>query len=162
MDYDKFSTGKSVLALTVTTISTATTTSGAIIDTMGYGSLVIGLYSTITNGYISAVTFQEGDNSSLTDAATLDDSELLINDGQLPLTATGIIRVGCITKKRYVRLRVTTATEDTVSMIVHAIAELNDAQSSPPQVASSVLETSEINAPGNTGDSVVTHPKRTS
>jgi hypothetical protein len=160
MDYDKFSTGKSVLALTVTTISTATTTSGAIIDTKGYGSLVVGLYSTITNGYISAVTFQEGDNSSLTDAATLDDSELLINDDSLPLTATGIIRVGCITKKRYVRVRVTTATEDTVSMIVHAIAELNDAQQNPQQVASSVLDTDEINAPSTEADTVVTAPKR--
>lgn len=161
MDYDKFSTGKSALALSSQTISTATTTSGEIIDTKGYGSIVVGLYAAITNGYISVVTFQEGDESDLSDAATLDDSELLINDGQLSLEATGIIRVGCISKKRYVRLRVTTATADTVSIVAYAIAELNDAQDSPPQVASSVLETSEINSPDTVGDAIVTSPKRT-
>lgn len=160
MNYDKFSTGKSVLAVSYQTISSATTTSGEIIDTKGYGSIVVSMYADFTTGNITALTFQEGDESDLSDAATLDDSELLINDGQLPATTDGVLRWACISKKRYIRPRITTT--GTVSIVVYAMAELNDAISSPPQVASSVLETSEINSPDTEADTVVTHPKRTS
>jgi hypothetical protein len=163
MDNDKFSTGKSGVALASTNIVTATTTSGSIIDTKGYNSLVCAVVVTaVTQGYITAVTFQEGDESDLSDASTLDDSQLLIYDTQFNVTATGVIRVGCISKKRYVRLRITTATAGTVDLVCHATYELNDALSSPGQVQSSVLATSEINVPGTTSDVIVTHPKRTS
>ena len=163
MDYDKFSTGKSGVALASTNITTATTTSGSIIDTKGYNSLVCGIVVTdVTAGYISAVTFQEGDESDLSDATTLDDSQLLIYDSQFNVTAAGVIRVGCISKKRYVRLRITTATATTVDITAHSVYELNDALSAPGQIQSSVLKTSEINSPGQTSDAVVTSPKRTS
>jgi hypothetical protein len=161
MDYDKFSTGKSGVALVSTNIVTATTTSGSQIDTKGYNSLVCTIVVTaVTQGYITAVTFQEDDDSSWGTVATMDDSQLLIYDTQFNVTATGVIRVGCISKKRYVRLRITTATLGTVDLVCHATYELNDALSAPGQVQSSVLATSEINAPGVTADATVTSPKR--
>ena len=160
MDYDKFSSGKSVLAVSYQTISSATTTSGEIIDTKGYNSIVIGMYADFTTGNITALSFLEGDESDMSDGAAIDDSELLINDGQLTATTDGILRWGCISKKRYVQPTITTT--GSVSIVVYGIVELNDAISSPAQVASSVLETSEINSPDTEADTVVTHPKRTS
>lgn len=163
MDFDRFSTGKTVVGIASTNITTATITSGSIIDTKGFSSLVAGIIVTdVTNGYITAVTFQEGDESDLSDATTLDDSQLLIYDTQFNVTAAGIIRVGCISKKRYVRLRITTATGGTVDLTLHSVIELNDALDAPNEVTSSVLATSEINSPGVTSDAVVTSPKRTS
>jgi hypothetical protein len=163
MDYDKFSTGKSGVALVSTNIVTETTTSGAQIDTKGYNSLVCTIVVTdVTAGYITAVTFQEDDDAAWGTVTTLDDSELLIYDTQFNVTAAGVIRVGCISKKRYVRLRITTETATTVDITAHATYELNDALSAPGQVQSSVLATAEINSPGVTSDSIVTPPKRTS
>jgi hypothetical protein len=161
MDYDRFSEGKSVVAITSSNIVTATDTLGEIIDTQYYGSIVVGIdVADVTTGQISAITFEEGDDSGLSDAADIDDSVLLINDGQLPVTAAGVIRVGTVSKKRYVRLKITTT--GTVDITLSGMAELGNAMSQPKEIASSVLETSEIYAPGTEADSIVTNPKRTS
>ncbi len=138
MDYDRFSKGKSVIALPNTTISSATNTDGAVIDTFGFGSIVVGISVDWTQGSISAITFLESDLSNMSDATPVADSQLLIKKSQLPVGADGVFRVGCISKKRYVKLRITT-TGGTVSIAAFAIAELGNALYSPPQVASSVL-----------------------
>jgi len=162
MDYDKFSTGKSVVALSSTNITSATDTDGEIIDTQYYGSIVVGIdVSDVTAGEISAVTFQEGDDAALADAADISASELLVYPTQFPVSAAGVIRIGCVSKKRYVRLKITTTTATTVDITASAIAELNDGMNQPAEVTSSRLATADINAPSDVGDTKVTSPKRT-
>jgi hypothetical protein len=162
MDYDRFSEGKSVVAMASTSLTTAVTTKSAIIiDTLGFGALTVGISATVTTGTISAVGFEEGENSSLTDATAVDEKFLLYYPTQFPVSATGVIRVGYVGKKRYVKLNVTTASTTTVGIVVFAMAELGHGQAQPSEVTSSVLEKSDILAPGQVADSVVTSPKRT-
>jgi len=161
MDFDRFSEGRSVNALDNTNITTATDTYGETIDTQYYGSLVVGLIiSDVTSGTITGLTFQESDDAGMAGAADVDDSEILINDGELPISTAGTYRIGTISKKRYVRLKITTT--GTVDITGYAVGEKGNAISQPKEISSSVLETAEINAPGQTADSIVTHPKRTS
>jgi len=162
MDYDRFSTGKSVIALDSTNITTATDTLGEIIDTQFYGSIVVAVNVTdVTAGEISAITFEEGDDAALADAADISSSILLTYPTQYPVDAAGVVRVGCVSKKRYVRLKVTTTTATTVDITATALAELNCGQAQPGEVTSSKLATADINCPDDTGDAIVTSPKRT-
>ena len=93
-------------ALDSQTISTDTTTNGEIIDTAGYHGLEFILKSgTLTDGAYT-VTLTEGDDSALSDGATVDSDDLL---GSITFAATEddtAKRVGYIGKKRYVRMNV--------------------------------------------------------
>ena len=161
MDYDRFSEGKSVIAIEDSNITTATDTDGEIIDTQFFGSLVVGInISDVTSGEISAITFQEGDDAALADAADVNDDLLLVYPTQFPIDAAGVVRVGCVSKKRYVRLKITTT--GTVDITLNGMGELGHGMSQPQNVSSSVLETADINCPDKTADAIVTSPKRTS
>ena len=107
------------IALDLAAISTDTTTVGNIIDTAGYESIeFIALSGTITDGAY-AFKIEDGDNSALSDAADVDSTLLLGDLTGFALTDDDTSkRVGCIAKKRYVRLSiVSTATTTGVNMM---------------------------------------------
>ena len=131
MDYDSFSDSLMVEALVSTNSVIAEDVLGEIIDTQGYNSIVAGLLvSDVTSGTISAVTFEEGDDPALADAADIDSSLLLITPADLPVIAAGLLQVGCVSKKRYVRLKVTTL-GGAVDITMYALADLGHCYSKP-------------------------------
>jgi len=98
-------------AFTSATISTDTTTTGAIIDTVGYHGLEFILRSAVITDGAYTVTMTEGDDSGLSDGATVSAANTL---GSIAFALTEDNtpkRIGYIGKKRYVRLNiVSTAT----------------------------------------------------
>jgi hypothetical protein len=105
LDNDLFNNVDELKALSHQTINTNTTTAGDIIDTKGFGSIVwVLLSATITDG-VYTVKLEDGDDSGLSDAADVDATLLLGSLPALILTDDNAVkRVGCISKKRYVRL----------------------------------------------------------
>jgi hypothetical protein len=110
---------------------------------------------------ISAIVFQEANiPSTYSDAATMDATKYLLDyPTQFPITATtALIRIGCLSKQRFVRIGITTTTSG--SLTVLGIGELNNAIDQPIVVTSSTLATSDINCPSVEADSNITFPKR--
>lgn len=140
MDIDRFSTGKSVMAVSYQNIATATDTVGEWINTQYYKSLVASIHAAITTGAISAIAWDEADEDDQSDAAAMNDSFNLYQPDIFPISGDATehdIRIGCISKKKWVRLRITTT--GTVDIDVYAMAELNEATSRPPETNSSVV-----------------------
>lgn len=158
MDHDRFSDGKSIRAIAATNIASATTTYGDWIDTQFFNSIVAGIDVDWTAGAISEVSWQESDASGHGDAADISDADDLYYPTQFPIGADAVIRTGCVSKQRWVRLKIVST--GSANIDVFAMAELGHALTKPQQVESSVLETSDINAPGDTSDSIVTPPTR--
>ncbi len=100
-------------ALNPQTISSDTTTVGAIIDTSGYQSVEFVIQSgTITTGVFTPL-LEEGDNSSLTDAASVSTDYLLGTYALATFTTAAADdnackQIGYVGKKRYVRLSIVT------------------------------------------------------
>lgn len=99
------------------TISTDTTTSGAIIDLQGAMGVLWAIFSaTITDGTYTPV-IQEGDASNLSDAAAVADADLLgsAETGQEAAAAftssddNTVKTIGYLGVKRYVRLQLVSA-----------------------------------------------------
>tara|TARA_Y100001970_G_scaffold266398_1_gene355045 strand:+ start:7182 stop:7583 length:402 start_codon:yes stop_codon:yes gene_type:complete len=106
------STTSPVVALNTTAISSDTTTNGVIIDTAGYESILFIIQSgTITDGTYTSL-IQEGDDSGLSDAASVADADLTNTEASIAFAATddntskSIAYVG---DKRYVRLNIVSA-----------------------------------------------------
>ena len=166
MEKEIFSKGKSVLAFgtgtTPVTISSATTTYGNWIDTKGFNSATFSLSAVLGGSQtVSAIVFYEADvPSSYSDAAASDATKFnLVYPTQLPIAAgTVTIRAGSVSKKRFIKIGLTTTTTDASTVI--GFCELNNAITQPYAVASSTLAASSINAPDTTGDAAVTPPKR--
>ncbi|NIS52141.1 hypothetical protein GWN42_14040 [candidate division KSB1 bacterium] len=109
MEYDLYNNVKAVNALNHQGPLTNGTVAGVIIDTKDFESIVFVIQSaTITDG-THTVKLEDGDDSGLSDAADVPAADLL---GALPafLAAddNAVKRVGCVTKKRYVRLSIVT------------------------------------------------------
>jgi hypothetical protein len=166
IEKELFSKGKSALAVgtagVVTTISSATTTYGNWIDTAGFNSYTVSLSMAIGSGNtITAIFFQEADvASTYSDAATSDTTKYLLEyPTQFPISAaTALVRIGCLSKKRFVRVAITTSGSQTVTVL--GIGELNHSITQPTDIYSSTLAASSINAPSTVADSTVTPPKR--
>jgi hypothetical protein len=100
-------------ALNITAISSDTTTVGNIIDMQDQQSLEFVLFSgTITTGVFTP-KIEEGDNSSLTDAAVVSSDYLIgtLADATFTVAAAddnACKKIGYVGKKRYVRLSVVT------------------------------------------------------
>lgn len=117
-------------ALDVTAVSANGATSGEIIDTKGFGSIVfVPFTGTLTDGTYT-LSIQEGDNSALSDAATATD---IIGSAALS-TSNSVGSVGYYGKKRYVRA-VVTASSVTTGGSVGAVAVLGNASVNPPAYA---------------------------
>jgi len=115
------------VALATQLINTDTTTAGVIIDTAGYESLEFIMQAgVVTAGDITGV-MQDGDDSGLSDAATVASDFRL--GSLVTLDATGVTRVGYIGKKRYVRLNGLSA--NSANLTAGIIAILSNPHSAP-------------------------------
>lgn len=106
------STTSLVVALNTTAISSDTTTNGETIDTAGFESILFVIQSgTLADGTYTPL-IQEGDNSGLSDAASVADADLTNTEASVAFAATddntskSIAYVG---SKRYVRLNIVSA-----------------------------------------------------
>ncbi len=117
-------------ALAIAAITTDTTTAGITIDTMGYEGLEFVLQSgTVTDGAY-AVSIQEGDESDMSDAATVT-AELILGDADFALADDDTAkRIGSAGKKRYQRLSIT-STATSSGGTFGAVAILGNAHSAP-------------------------------
>lgn len=117
-------------ALTSQTISTDTTTSGAIIDTAGFESLMFTFLSgTVTDGdYV--VQLWHGDDSGLSDAAQVDAEEVLGSVTYAAADDDTAKRIGYIGKKRYAQVRVV-STSTTSGGVFSATAVLGTPHHAP-------------------------------
>jgi hypothetical protein len=112
-------------ALNIQTISSDTTTNGIIIDTAGYQSVEFVLFSgTITTGVFTPL-LQEGDSSTLTDAANVSTDNLLGTYAAATFTTAAADDNACKSigyngKKRYVRLSIVTTS--TGNGVIGAVA----------------------------------------
>ena len=115
------------VALATQLINTDTTTAGVIIDTAGFESLEFLMQAGVVTAGDVTLIMQDGDDSALSDVATVADAFRL---GDLvTLDATGITRVGYVGKKRYVR--VSAVTDNSGNLTVGAAAVLSNPHSAP-------------------------------
>lgn len=118
------------VGLNTSSITTNTNTDGAIIDTASHQSLEYYIQSgTLTDGTYTVQLFH-GDNSGLSDAAQVTGEEIL---GSAVFAATEdntVKRVGYIGKKRYVRIRIVSASV-TTGGTVGAVAVLGTPMHAP-------------------------------
>lgn len=131
---DLASNVKVSVGLTPQTIATDTTTVGAIIDTKGFSSLTFALAAEWTDGTYTPLV-EDGDDSGLSDAAAVVDSELLPTSDTGPeadaaLAADGASKIGYAGNKRYVRLSVVSASTS-VGAVVSAVAVQDRASLAP-------------------------------
>lgn len=116
------------LSHAIQTINTDTVTAGAIIDTAGYESLeFIVQAGIVTTGDITA-SLQDGDDSGLSDVATVD-SAFVLGDFVTVDTTNQLTRIGVVSKKRYVRMNLTSA--NSANLLASAIAVLSNPGSAP-------------------------------
>lgn len=133
MNREQYSNLYVINAFNIQTISSDTTTSGVIIDTQGFDSLLFAIQSgTITTGTITPV-LEDGDAANLSDAADVADAYLkpLESAAAFAVTDDNIVkRIAYLGTKRYVRLKLVTA-GSTANLVVGATAILANAESKP-------------------------------
>lgn len=112
------------------TINTATTTNGSIIDTANASAVSFYLMSSAFTAGTFKLSFQEGDESTLSDAVDLPDDKLVtiesdqdaVETGLTAVTAvlTNMTKAGVFSNKRYVRPRIvsTNSPNATVQVLV--------------------------------------------
>lgn len=101
-----------VIALTTQVISSDTTTASSIIDLQGYESCQVAIITgTITDGDYT-LTVQDGDDSGLSDAASVDSTLIIHPSGQTALPSFDsaddnvVKRFGLVNHKRYIRVNI--------------------------------------------------------
>ena len=162
MNTEKFSDSKPVAALAATTLNTGTLTlTGETIDTQFYNSIVVPVdFDWTTDGQIDSILWEESDNASAWSAVP--DADSLYYPGSFPIIADALVHVGCVSKKRYVRLKITASAFTSGNIAIPKTAGvLLDSLTKPMVKESSVLADSEVISPGQTADAVTTPPKRT-
>ena len=106
------STTSPVVALNTTAISSDTTTNGVILDTAGYESILFVIQSgTLADGTYTPL-IQEGDDSGLSDAASVADADLTNTEASVAFAATddnAVKSIAYVGDKRYVRLNIVSA-----------------------------------------------------
>ena len=107
---DQKSDLKTYVALTPrAAIASDTTTAGAIIDRLGFDAVTFSIISGVLTDGAYAVLIEEGDDSGLSDAAAVADSDLIGTEALAGFAATddGVAKtIGYIGVKRYVRLSI--------------------------------------------------------
>lgn len=98
------------VALNTTTITTDTTTNGNIIDLQGFDMVEFFIVTgTLTDGDYTPL-IEDGDDSGLSDAAAVADTELLGTEAGAAFTTdtddNKVSRIGYVGGKRYVRLSI--------------------------------------------------------
>lgn len=106
------STTSPVVALNTTAISSDTTTNGVILDTAGFESILFVIQSgTLADGTYTPL-IQEGDDSGLSDAASVADADLTNTEASVAFAATddnAVKSIAYVGDKRYVRLNIVSA-----------------------------------------------------
>ena len=115
------------VALATQLINTDTTTAGVIIDTAGYESLEFIMQAGVVTAGDVTLIMQDGDDSGLSDVATVASDFVL--GSLVTLDATGITRVGYVGKKRYVR--VSAVSDTSANLTVGVVAVLSNPHSAP-------------------------------
>ena len=127
---EKFSELLAINAFDIQLINTDTTTSGEIIDMQGFDSLLFSIHAgTITAGIITPV-IEHGDASNLSDAADVPDVNLRPTEAEAAFIATDdnvVKRIAYTGSKRFVRIKLTTASSADLTVGVQAI-QANAAQ----------------------------------
>lgn len=119
-------------AALIATVTGNGTTNGAIIDTAEMdGGLMFSVSAPVYTDGTYTFTLQEGDESNLSDAATVASGKLLGSLTDLTLsaaTASGgdMADIGVFSNKRYVRLQVTAASVTTGATIVAVATQKNN------------------------------------
>ena len=107
-----YSTTAPVVALNTSAISSDTTTNGVIIDTAGYESILFVIQSgTLADGTYTPL-IQEGNDSGLSDAASVADGDLTNTEASVAFAATddnAVKSIAYVGDKRYVRLNIVSA-----------------------------------------------------
>lgn len=110
-------------ALNTTTINANGTTNGNVIDRLGFEGLEFIIQSgTLTTGTFTPL-IEHGDVANLSDAAAVDDVDLLGTESDAAFAATDdnkVKKIGYVGLKRYVRLSIVGA--DTAAGTVSAVA----------------------------------------
>lgn len=106
MEKDLYNNTKVLLGMASQTISTDTTTSGAIIDTAGFESAVWGVVSgTITDGAYTGRIW-ESDDSGMSGATVVTTAQTLGGVDFVAADDDAIRRIGSVGKLRYQQLRI--------------------------------------------------------
>ena len=122
---------KLLVALNGATISSSTTTAGAIIDTAGFDSLLFEIFSGARTDGTYTPLVEDGDDSGLSDAAAVDDKYLIGTEAGAVITgANKRAKVGYIGPKRYVRLSIV-STVVTTGAYLGATAILGNPATAP-------------------------------
>ena len=105
--HDLFSNVKLTNALNGATISSNTTTAGAIIDTQAFNTHLFAIRSSARTDGTFTPLVQEGDASDLSDAADVADADLVGTEAGAAITAANkSAKVGYKGSKRYIRLSI--------------------------------------------------------
>jgi len=132
VEYDLHHSIKQAVALDFQTISTDTTTAGNIIDTAGFESLefIVGT-GTVTDGDY-AFKIEDGDDDGLSDNDDVDSTLILgvLTGFTADADDDKALRVGVLSKKRYVRLSIV-STNTSSGAEIFAVAVLGHAKSQP-------------------------------
>lgn len=132
MENDLHHKVQAAVALDAAAIATDTTTVGNIIDTLGFESIeFIGLSKAITDGTYT-LKLEDGDDSGLSDAADIDSALIL---GSLFAFGSGdddaVLRTGAISKKRYIRASIVSASTSSGVDIMAVIAVQSNPKTNP-------------------------------
>jgi hypothetical protein len=160
MEKEFFSKSKIGNAFTAATVSTVTTTYGSWIDTFGFNSILFALKLAFTTGEISAIVIGEADESDYSDSASSDDANVLYAPDLLPVLSGTTLQVGTVSKKRYVRIGLTSASYGgSVNFTVNGMYVLSDGLAQPYDQYNTIEALADVNAPGALADATVTFPK---
>jgi len=159
MEKEIFSKSTGGVALSATSVSSATATAGNWIDTLGYESATfIVTVSSYTGGSISGVSFNGSNIASHSDSTTVTDANTLYQPTLFPVTSNGSFVVGSVAKTRYIQLVLTSALP-TIGFAVESYYLLSDALAQPPVINSSTVSLAEQNGYTQEGDTLSTPPK---
>lgn len=121
-------------AFDIQTVSSDTTTNGDIIDLKGFEACTFVFQTgTVTDGDYT-VLIQEGDDSGLSDAAAVADSDLIGTEADASFAAdtddNAVSKIGYIGDKRYVRFNVV-STNTSSGAVIGAVGVLGHAALAP-------------------------------
>lgn len=113
-------------------INSDTTTNGSIIDTADYdGGVVFTLFCSVYGAGTYTPVLEESDDSGMSGANNVDDANLIGTEAGAAISAasTGgsvLKSIGCVGTKRYLRLKITSATSTTTTIgaVVQGVTEI--------------------------------------
>lgn len=129
--FDQSTNFNPIPAVNPASVSSDTTTAGAIIDTQGYGSLTFIVQTGARTAGTVTPLIEESDDSGLSGSNAVADADLIGLEASAALAAANkTSKIGYVGKKRYVRCSLVT-TGSTNAFIIGALALLGDPKTAP-------------------------------